>query len=121
MSVYTADHIDALSAVQESGMAVTFTYRNPGTLDAATGLYTGSSTTTVSGYAVRTRGNPKTYDRLTLKQSEAPSLFFVPSTFGALPLPGYEVTMGSVKYTVRDVDPVAPDGTALAARIVVSR
>lgn len=121
MSVYTQDHAGALADVKAAGAAVTFTLENPGTLDEATGLYTSASSTTVSGYAVRDRGNPKTYESLSLKQSEAPTLFFTPSTFGSLPLPGYTVVWGSVTYTVRDVEPLAPDGTAIGAYVVVAR
>lgn len=121
MSDYSADWADALAAVTESGADADFTFEDPGTLNEATGLHSSASTTTVSGKAIQTRGNPKTYDRLSLKQSEAPSLFWVPDTMGELPLPNYSITWGGRALKARDIDPIAPNGTAIAARIVVSR
>jgi hypothetical protein len=121
MANYAPDHAAALADVADAGADADFTFENPGTLDEATGLYTSASTTTVSGKAIQTKGESKTYDRLGLKQSEAPTLFWVPDTLGQLPLPDYRITWGSRNLVVRDVDPIAPDGTALAARVVVSR
>ena len=118
---YTVDHAGALADVAAAGASVTFTREISGTFDEATGLYSGSSTSTVTGSAVRVRGNPKTYDRLSLKQNEAPTLLFTPTTYGQLPLPDDKVTWNSIEYTVRDIDPVAPDGTTILAKIVVSR
>jgi hypothetical protein len=122
MSVsYAPEHADAKGEIADAGASVTFTRQIPGTLDEATGLYSGSSTSTVTGSAVRVRGNPKTLAALSLKESEAPTLLFAPTTFGSLPLPGDTVSWNSVTYTVRDVDPVEPNGTAIIARIVVAR
>lgn len=118
---YAPDHAGALADVKAAGAAVTFTFRNPGTYDEATGLFTSAGTSSVAGYAVRVRGNPKTYDRLSLKQSEAPTLLFTPNTYGALPQMDHVVTWNSIVYTVRDVEPVAPDGSAILAKIVVAR
>jgi hypothetical protein len=121
MANYAPDHAAALADVADAGADADFTFEDPGTLDEATGLYTSASTTTVSGKAIQTRGNPKTYERLSLKQSEAPSLFWVPDTLGQLPLPDYRITWGGRALVARDIDPIAPNGTAIAARIVVSR
>lgn len=118
---FAPQHASALATVSRKGAAVTFTFKNPGTYDEATGLFSGASTTTITGSAVRVRGNPKTYDRLSLKQSEAPTLLFTPETYGSLPEMDYTVTWNSIVYTVRDVEPVAPDGTAILAKIVVAR
>ena len=121
MSTYAPDHASALADVADAGAAVTFTSTNPGTLDEATGLYTSGTTTTTAGYAVRVRGTPKTYVALSLKESEAPTLLFTPTTYGSLPSLNATVAWGGVTYTVRDVEPVAPNGTAILARVVVAR
>ena len=102
-------------------MAVTFTHSTPGTYDAATDTWGTPVTTTVTGEAVRVRGDPETYRALGLIQSENPTLLFTPATYGEAPEPGYTVEWSNVVYTVRDVNPVAPDGVMILARVVVSR
>lgn len=103
MSVYTTDHAGALADVRAAGAAVTCTGSN------------------VSGYAVRTKGDPTRYERLKLVESEAPTLLFVPSTFGGTPALNDLVTFGGTQYAVTDIDTLAPDGTAILHKIVVAR
>lgn len=119
MADYTQTHADALADVADAGASVTFTFTSPGTYDATTDTWSTPTTTTVTGSAVEVKGNPDTYERLSLVHSSAPSLFFTPDTYGSLPRPGYTVTWNSIAYTVKDVDPLAPDGTPIAATIVV--
>jgi hypothetical protein len=121
MSVYGADHAGALADVRAAGAAVTVAAVTPGTHDPATGLFTSPTTTTVTGVAIRTRGIPERYAALGLVESESPSLLFVPDTFGAIPPLNGTLTWGGVGYTVRDVEPLAPDGTAILSRLVVAR
>lgn len=78
------------------------------------------SSASVAGYAVRTRGNPKVYEALKLIESEAPTLLFSPTTYGSMPDLGATVTWNGKTYTVRDVLPVAPDGTGIIAKVVVA-
>lgn len=111
----------ALADVSEAGSAVTFTFASPGTYDEATDRYSGASSTTVAGHAIRIDGDPKKYEALELTQAEAVTLLFTSTTYGQLPALGAEVTWNSVAYWVRDVEPLAPDGTAIRARIVVTR
>ena len=120
MTDYSADHASALVDVADAGTAVTFTRATPGTYDGTTDTWTAASATTVTGSAVEDTPNKDVYDALSLTQSSARTLFFVPDTYGALPLPGYGVTWAGAHYTVRAVDPIAPDGIAIAASIVVS-
>jgi hypothetical protein len=118
---YAVDHASALADVTAAGAAVTFTVTNPGTSNPLTGQFTGNSTSTVTGSALRVKGDPKRYEALNLVESEAPTLLFTPTTYGQLPSLEATVTFGGTVYRVRDVDPLAPDGTAILARIVVSR
>lgn len=118
---YATTHAQAVADVKAAGLAVTFTRTAGGTYNRLTDTTTGSTTTTVTGWAVRVPGSPITYERLNLVQSEAPTLLFAPTTVGTLPPLSAQVNWGGVSYTVRDVDPIAPDGVALVARVVVAR
>lgn len=120
MADYTTDHADALADVTDAGAAVTFTLQSPGTYNESTDTWTTGATTTVSGYAVEVKADPDTYERLSLVRSQAPSLFFTPTTYGDLPTPGYSVPWGGKTYTVKDVAPLSPDGTAIAATVVIA-
>ncbi len=98
---YAAEHITAYRAVLAAGAAVT----------TATG---------VTGAAMRVRGNPDTYRALSLIESKSPTLLFVPTTYGgALPPLSDTLVFGGTTYTVVDVNPTAPDGTPIFARLVV--
>lgn len=98
---------------------MTFT-RVTNTYDSATDTVT-PVTTTMTGSGIRVGGNPITYQQLSLRESEAPTILWTPTTYGDTPAPGDTVTIGSTTYTVRDVYPIAPDFVTICARIVVSR
>jgi hypothetical protein len=121
VSKYATDHADALLDVADAGEAITFTLSSPGTYDATTDTYTSASTSTIAGYAIQDEGDPEQYKALDLIEAAAPTLFFTPSTYGTLPDERYTGVWNSETYTVRSVSPIAPDGTAIAARIVISR
>lgn len=118
---YATDHVSALADVATAGASVTFTFVSPGTYDETTDTYSGGSSSTVTGSAIRVRGDRREYEALKLVQSEAPTLFFTPTTYGQVPAIGASVTWNSVVYIVRSVDPVSPDGTAICARVIVAR
>lgn len=118
---YAQTHARAKSTVADAGADVTFTLTTPGTYDATTDTYSAGSTASIAGNAVRTAGDPQQYADLGLSLEEAPTLFFTPTTYGQLPAPTYQVTWGGLSYTVRAVRPIAPSGTAIAARVVVAR
>ena len=99
-------------------MAVTFTRTAQGSYDAATDTAT-LSTSTIVGTAVQVQGDPHRYAALGLVESKAPTLIFVPNTYGDTPEPGDVVTWQSQEYTVRDVTPAAPDGVTIAARVII--
>ena len=102
-------------------MSTTVTRNVPGTYDAATDSWSSPSVTTISGSAIQVRGDPDTYRALNLIQSEAPTLFWTPDTYGDRPLPGDTVEWASTVYTIRDVAPIQPDGVLIAARLIVVR
>jgi hypothetical protein len=98
---------------------ITFT-RTTQTHDPETGQMTPVETS-IAGTGVRVKGDPIRYQQLGLVESEAPTLLFVPTTYGETPAPGDTVTWASTLYTARDVQPVAPDGVTIFAKIVVVR
>ena len=100
-------------------MSVTFTHVAPGTYDATTDTWTSPITTTVTGNAMQVRGDPETYKALGLVEYEAPTLLFVPSTYGEVPEPGYTVEWASTTYTVKSVQPLQPDGYVILAKVVI--
>jgi len=100
-------------------MSVVFTRTVPGTYDPATDTFTSPTETTVTGSAIQVRGDPETYRALSLIQSEAPTLFWTPATYGEAPEPGDTVVWASKTYTVRDVAKIQPDGVCIAARVIV--
>lgn len=97
---------------------VTFT-RVSQTYDAATDTMT-STSSTVTGSAMQVRPNYRRYKALGLALETVLTLFFVPTTYGDVPLPGDTVVWGSTTYTVRDVETLAPDGVLLAARVAIA-
>lgn len=99
----------------------TFTRRTV-TYDAVNDTQTVTEST-VAGSAIQVRGDPKRYMATGLVLSEMPTLFFAPSTYGDCPAPGDTVVWpdGGATWTVRDVDPIAPDGVVIAARVVIGR
>jgi hypothetical protein len=121
MTAYASDHAGAYADVASAGSAVTFTKSVQGAQDPATGLFTDPTTVTVAGVALRVKGDPQRYRDLGLTESAAPTLLFVPATYGETPPLGATGVFGGETYTVRDVNPLAPDGTAVLAKVVVVR
>jgi hypothetical protein len=121
MSVYTAEHAGAAADVRSAGAPVVWTMAAPSAYDAATGLVGAPTVTEIAGYALRTRGNPARYRELGLVETEAPTFLFVAATFGALPALGGTMRFGGHTYTARDIEPLAPDGVAILARVVAQR
>lgn len=101
-------------------MAVTFTRVLQTSYDPETDQGV-DTTTTITGVAIRVRGDAHHYQALGLIESKAPTLYFVPTTYGETPEPGDVVTWESEEYTVRDVSPLAPDGVTIAARIIIEK
>lgn len=116
---YAADHAGALADIQDAGTAVTFTTAS-GTYDPETDTYSSVGSATVTGFAIQTTGDPERYEQLGLVKANPATLFFVPGTLGAAPGLGATVTWAGSGRTVKSQDPVAPDGTAIAWRVVVA-
>ena len=102
-------------------MATTFT-RKAQTYNAETGVMT-TVESTVAGAAFQRPNKPHRFDALGLSLTENLTLFFTPTIYGQVPVPGDEVTWpasGTV-YRVNDVEEIAPDGVVIAAYVVIGR
>jgi hypothetical protein len=73
----------------------------------------------VTGSAIQVRPSLQRYKALNLALATTPTLFFTPMTYGEVPQPGDAVTWAGKPYVVRDVDPIAPDGVVIAARVAI--
>lgn len=116
-----AEHASALASLRADGAPVSFVLHTGGAYDENTNRFTGGGSNSVAGYALKTGGKPATYERLKLVESEAPTLFFVPSVFNTKPALNSRVQWGGDTFTVRDVDVLAPDGNVITANVVISR
>lgn len=116
---YAAKHAKAHAKVLAAGFAITWSGETRSDYNPETGAST-LTITTVVGVAIRDKGDPKVYDRLGLIESDAPTLLFVADTAFEVPELGMTGTMAGVKYTVRDVNPIAPGGSAIMTKLVVS-
>lgn len=119
MSVFVQDHAFALAEITANGAAVTFTRLVEG-YDPATDLVS-PTTTTVAGQAVQVRPSYERYRALGLVIEDARRLLFAPTTFGAQPTVGDTVTWSGDLLTVRDIEPISPDGNTLICFVTVSR
>ena len=117
---YSDTHAKASALLGRKGADLTFTRITQGSYNPETDAAT-ISTSTVVGKAVRVAASSadrEKYAGLGLTETEVPVLFFGPTTYGEAPSVGD--TCGT-KYTVRDVEIIAPDGNVIAARVLVSR
>jgi hypothetical protein len=106
-------------------MSVTFTRTDPGTYDPETGIHTSPTSSTITGSAIQVRGDAQRYAAQELNLSTMPTLLFTPYDYdlsafsSAFVRPGDTVVWRTVTYTVKDVEPIAPDGVVILARIIV--
>ena len=105
MTKYAAEHSGAYADIQDAGAEVSFTKR----------------TTIVSGVALQVKGDPEEYEALKLIEKAALTLLFVAETYGDSPPLGAFCEWGSQRYQVEAIRKLAPDGTAVLSRVIVSR
>lgn len=115
---YADVHADALADVAAAGVAVIFSAVTQ-TYDATTDTVT-PVTTTMTGSAVQVGGDPRQFEALGLVQQRPIVLLFAPNSYGSVPALGSTVSWGGARYTVRAVQPIAPDGTAILSRVTAS-
>jgi hypothetical protein len=105
--VYLKQHASAYTSISKKGSPVSFSSVDGGS--------------TVAGVALETKGDPRKYEALNLVQSMAPTLLFVPITYGECTQAGWICTWKGVDYAVKDISPLAPDGRTILAKVIIKR
>ena len=105
MTKYAAEHSGAYADIQATGAEVSFRKK----------------TTIVSGVALQIRGDPEEYEALKLIEKATLTLLFVAETYGDSPPLGASCEWGELRYQVEAIRKLAPDGTAVLSRVIVSR
>lgn len=115
---YAATRARAYRQVKRAGARVTFSG-----VTTAVNKLTGESSvteTTVLGYAITTPGALKLYEALKLVVGKTLTLLFAPDAGASMPTLGMTVVWGGVTYTVKHTQEIAPGGTLLVGRVIVS-
>ena len=105
MTKYASEHSGAYADIQDAGAEVFFKKKS----------------TTISGVALQIKGDPEEYEALKLIEKAALTLLFVAETYGDSPPLGASCEWGEMRYLVEATRKVAPDGTAILSRVIVSR
>ena len=105
MTKYAAEHSGAYADIKDAGAEISFKKKS----------------TTISGVALQIKGDPEEYEALKLIEKAALTLLFVAETYGEFPPLGASCEWGEMRYQVEATRKVAPDGTAILSRVVVSR
>jgi hypothetical protein len=119
MADYRTDHQEALQDMRNDGSPVLFGSDSPGTYDPGSDTWTGSSKSTVEGFAIEVPGDPDEYEALRLTLQNPITLQFVPTTFNTSPAQGQTLVWAGLKRTVKSVRHVRPAQETIAARVVL--
>lgn len=107
----------ALATIEAKGAAVSFA---PGgsaagsMYDPLTNQWSGGSSDSWPGSAVQIPGDPDRFAALKLMLTDPITLLVAAKNLTAAPTPGMSMVWDGVLYTVKDVEPVAPAGSASA-------
>jgi hypothetical protein len=116
---YTLKHSQALKKLAAKGAPVIFSISTPGTYVEATDEYTDPVFEEIAGQAVEIPGDPEEYKSMELLGTEAVTLFFVPTVFGATPKLHMSVDWAGALRTVSQIFPIRPAEELIAARVIV--
>lgn len=118
MADYAGLRTRVYGLVEKYGASVTFTGVTT-TVDKVTGEST-VTTATVPGKAITTPGALKLYEALKLVAETSLTFLVAPAAGSDLPVLGMTVAWGGVTYTVKYTQAIAPGGTLLLGRVIVS-
>lgn len=117
MGRYDATAQRSLAAIKRAGSTVTFpgtASSTPGIYDPTTGVFTeGTPGSDAVGRAVQIEGDPDRWSSLGLTLTNPVTLMLAASGLTVTPTVGASFTWAGTTYVIRDVDPVAPDGTPI--------
>jgi hypothetical protein len=124
MGIYDGAAQRALAAIAKKGAPVLF----PGAIAGTAGHYDEATDTTTPGSAatdatlraVQIEGDPDRFQALKLILSNPVTLLIAAKDASITPAPGMAMIWAGTKYTVRDVEPLAPDGNAIIWTVIGS-
>lgn len=125
MGIYDDDIAEAYDDIVEAGADLLFVAGGGSqpVYDPVTDEWTnpGGTTTSVGGKAVQVAGDPDRYAALNLVLVNPVTLLVAAKNLTTKPKVGMQVAWAGELYTVRDVEPTAPDGTAIIYTVVGSQ
>lgn len=113
---YASEAADALTDIQDAGAPVTFPSGSPPVYDAATDTWSADTRGTASSYALQVKSDPDRLAALGLVLANPVTLLVAASGLAVTPAPGMAMTWAGLTYTIKLVEAVAPDGTAILYR-----
>lgn len=114
VSKYDAIAARAAGTIAEKGADVSFPgTATGGTYDWQTDTFTGPGSADATGKAVQVEGDPDRFAALGLKLVNPVSLMIAAHGLTVTPVPGMPIVWAGKSYTLKDVEPVAPDGTPI--------
>lgn len=117
---YASEHRMAHAEVSAAGAPIAFTWTTR-VVDDATDAESAPVQHSMTGVAMKVRGRARAYEILTLIEADSPTLLFVPDTYGDCPPLNAIGTWATKPMGIRSIDPLAPDGVTITARLIVSR
>ncbi len=120
MSSYATEHAGALADILAAGASATIVATTQAHTESTDAIGTPTEPSQ-TGAAMRVTGDPRAYAQLTLKEEEAATLLFAPTTYGdesALKL-GAKITSAVCTGRIRSIAPIKPNGSLIMARLVV--
>lgn len=110
---YDAVATRALATIARKGSPVTFGATTGGTYNPLTDTWSGGTASAITGQAVQIEGDPDRFAALNLVLVNPVTLLVAAKDLDVAPEPGMTFTWASKVYTIKDVDPTAPDGVAV--------
>lgn len=121
MGKYDAIAQRALETITKKGGPVTFPGAGtPAVYDPATDTWSGGSSSVATGRAVQIESDPDRFAALKLVLTNPVTLMIAAAGLSVTPAPGMQMTWAGTTYAIKDVDPIAPDGTPIIYTVIGS-
>lgn len=120
-SAYARMSARTLAMIRRKGAVVQFPGVTPRIHNPLTATWTGGLPTLDQGFAVQIEGDPDRFNSLSLVLKDPVTLLVAASGLSTVPKPGLPITWAGLTYTIKDVNPTAPDGVAIVYEITGSR
>jgi hypothetical protein len=120
-SIYAATAQRALATIRKKGAPFTLTTASGRVYDPDLGTWTGGAPVVATGYAVQDEDDPMRFSALSLTLVDPVTLLAAAFGLAVVPAPNMALTWAGVIYTVKNVEAIAPDGTAIVYTLIGSR